>query len=389
MSEFAAEPDQADLRSISNFRPPGHLYFALMGRAFGMDFPPYITPIFAIHLLNALLLFLLMRKLGIDVLARTGGRRVLRAERHRDGCVLEAHVRLRSALHHVQPREHPALRVPPLGPELHRVLVRLQIEGTGGDAAGRSARVRILAGRAALRAADSVLRRVAVVRPAGAAAESEQRQRIYVPLHPGRSAGEPFPSTRSVLLCSRSAAWPARCWRWSATGASGSAWPRRSASSSPCCSCRAACSKPTPTCRWRARRSRSRRRCLARVGSALHLWPGSRSRSGCPGTSGNCTGNSAPNSRATTRRMCSWTAWSSGPRKHPDVHTLVYHSRARELPRLGHHRRLEHRCTAPSGCRLFYTTRPDAAKALAKEPCGLRHVGSGATEAVIQIHSPG
>jgi hypothetical protein len=49
----------------SNFRPVGHLYFTLMGRAFGLDFPPYMTPILAIHLVNALLLFLLMRKLGI------------------------------------------------------------------------------------------------------------------------------------------------------------------------------------------------------------------------------------------------------------------------------------------------------------------------------------
>jgi hypothetical protein len=51
---------------ISNFRPVGSAYFALMGRGFGMDFPPYMTPILAIHLLNALLLYLLMRKLGID-----------------------------------------------------------------------------------------------------------------------------------------------------------------------------------------------------------------------------------------------------------------------------------------------------------------------------------
>jgi hypothetical protein len=50
---------------VSNFRPPGHLYFTLMGRAFGLDFPPWITPIFAIHLINAGLLFLLLRKLAI------------------------------------------------------------------------------------------------------------------------------------------------------------------------------------------------------------------------------------------------------------------------------------------------------------------------------------
>jgi len=50
---------------IDNFRPLGHLYFALMGSEFGLDFPPYMTPVFGIHLLNALLLWLLMRKLGI------------------------------------------------------------------------------------------------------------------------------------------------------------------------------------------------------------------------------------------------------------------------------------------------------------------------------------
>lgn len=51
--------------ALDNFRPVGHLYFALMGRRFGLDFPPYITPVFAIHLLNALLLYLLMRKLAV------------------------------------------------------------------------------------------------------------------------------------------------------------------------------------------------------------------------------------------------------------------------------------------------------------------------------------
>ncbi len=48
-----------------NFRPVGHLYFALMGNQLGLWFAPYVTPIFAFHLLNALLLWLLMRKLGI------------------------------------------------------------------------------------------------------------------------------------------------------------------------------------------------------------------------------------------------------------------------------------------------------------------------------------
>lgn len=49
-----------------NFRPVGHLYFALMGRQFGLDYPPWVTPVFAFHLINALLLYLLMRKLGIE-----------------------------------------------------------------------------------------------------------------------------------------------------------------------------------------------------------------------------------------------------------------------------------------------------------------------------------
>lgn len=51
--------------SGNNFRPTGHAYFTLMGRAFGLDFPPYMTPIFVVHFLNGLLLFFIMRKLGI------------------------------------------------------------------------------------------------------------------------------------------------------------------------------------------------------------------------------------------------------------------------------------------------------------------------------------
>ncbi|HVW87226.1 MAG TPA: hypothetical protein VHB50_21215, partial [Bryobacteraceae bacterium] len=49
-----------------NFRPVGHIYFTLMGRAFGLDFPPYITPLVTLHLLNSLLLYLLLRRLAID-----------------------------------------------------------------------------------------------------------------------------------------------------------------------------------------------------------------------------------------------------------------------------------------------------------------------------------
>lgn len=47
-----------------NFRPVGHLYFHLAGRAFGMDFPKYVIPIHAIHLLNVWLLWLVVRRMG-------------------------------------------------------------------------------------------------------------------------------------------------------------------------------------------------------------------------------------------------------------------------------------------------------------------------------------
>jgi hypothetical protein len=51
--------------SPDNFRPVGHLFYKLMGQSFALNFPPWMTPIFAIHLINGLLLFLLMRRLGI------------------------------------------------------------------------------------------------------------------------------------------------------------------------------------------------------------------------------------------------------------------------------------------------------------------------------------
>jgi hypothetical protein len=47
-----------------NFRPVGHFYFWLAGRMFGLDFPKYVFPLHAIHLLNVWLLWLLIRKLG-------------------------------------------------------------------------------------------------------------------------------------------------------------------------------------------------------------------------------------------------------------------------------------------------------------------------------------
>lgn len=53
------------LFSTANFRPAGHAYFGLMGNYFGLNFPPYMTPIFAFHILNGVLLFFLLRKLQI------------------------------------------------------------------------------------------------------------------------------------------------------------------------------------------------------------------------------------------------------------------------------------------------------------------------------------
>lgn len=53
--------------AVDNFRPVGHLYFAVMGRMFGENFPPWMTPIFALHLVNGTLIFLLARRLKIGV----------------------------------------------------------------------------------------------------------------------------------------------------------------------------------------------------------------------------------------------------------------------------------------------------------------------------------
>lgn len=48
-----------------NFRPTGHLYFRLATKAFGWSFPSFMAPIFAFHILNGFLVFLLGRKLNI------------------------------------------------------------------------------------------------------------------------------------------------------------------------------------------------------------------------------------------------------------------------------------------------------------------------------------
>jgi hypothetical protein len=48
----------------NNFRPAAHLYYHVMGRVFGLDFPKYVFAIHALHLLNVWLVWLLARRLG-------------------------------------------------------------------------------------------------------------------------------------------------------------------------------------------------------------------------------------------------------------------------------------------------------------------------------------
>ena len=56
-----------------NFRPTGHFFFAVMGRRFGLDFPKYVFPIQALHLLNVWLVWLIVRRLGSSVFAAACG----------------------------------------------------------------------------------------------------------------------------------------------------------------------------------------------------------------------------------------------------------------------------------------------------------------------------
>ena len=50
--------------SESNFRPVGYLYYRVMGRAFHLRYPPYVAVLQAFHVLNVILLFLLLGRLG-------------------------------------------------------------------------------------------------------------------------------------------------------------------------------------------------------------------------------------------------------------------------------------------------------------------------------------
>jgi hypothetical protein len=58
---------------ISNFRPVGDLYYRFLYRAFHLNFPPYVAALQCLHLLNATLLFFLLRRLGFSEIASGAG----------------------------------------------------------------------------------------------------------------------------------------------------------------------------------------------------------------------------------------------------------------------------------------------------------------------------
>ena len=57
----------------SHFRPIGFLFFRYAGRAFDLNYPPYVLAVQLIHLLNVLLLYLLLKKLGFSRIAAGTG----------------------------------------------------------------------------------------------------------------------------------------------------------------------------------------------------------------------------------------------------------------------------------------------------------------------------
>lgn len=59
--------------SPDNFRPPGFLYYRYLARAFKLYYPPYVAVLQALHLLNVLLLFWLLRRLNFSALTAAAG----------------------------------------------------------------------------------------------------------------------------------------------------------------------------------------------------------------------------------------------------------------------------------------------------------------------------
>ena len=61
------------LFSPYNFRPVGFLYYRYLGRAFHLDYPPYVAALQALHVLNVLLLYWLLRRLDLPPPAAVAG----------------------------------------------------------------------------------------------------------------------------------------------------------------------------------------------------------------------------------------------------------------------------------------------------------------------------
>src|SRR5436190_4932492 len=58
---------------VDNFRPVGMAFLKLMSNTAGLRFPPYIAALQILHVINALLAFLLLRRLGLSTLAAAAG----------------------------------------------------------------------------------------------------------------------------------------------------------------------------------------------------------------------------------------------------------------------------------------------------------------------------
>ena len=57
----------------SNFRPVGFLYYRYAGRGFGLNYPPYVALLQLFHILNAVLLWFLLRTFGFSPLGAWAG----------------------------------------------------------------------------------------------------------------------------------------------------------------------------------------------------------------------------------------------------------------------------------------------------------------------------
>lgn len=59
--------------STANFRPAGHIYYFALNRLAGLNFPRYVLPLHVLHLLNIMLLWLLLLRLGLNPYAAVAG----------------------------------------------------------------------------------------------------------------------------------------------------------------------------------------------------------------------------------------------------------------------------------------------------------------------------